>query len=62
MSDDVSARARETVVLATVEVIASVVPASNIFLRSGCAFVVMVRPMSGMHALAEAMKAQLTDV
>ena len=27
-----------------------------------CAFVVMVRPMSGMHALAEAMKAQLTDV
>ena len=27
-----------------------------------CAFVVMVRPMSGMHALAEAMKAQLTSV
>jgi len=27
-----------------------------------CAFVVMVRPMSGMHALAEAMKAQLTNI
>jgi limonene-1,2-epoxide hydrolase len=26
------------------------------------AFVVMMRPMSGMHALAEAMKAQLTSV